>query len=106
MKMELEIEERVPGGSGAAKRMRRNGQIPGNVYGLDAPPFQVAVEPRRLEKVLRSRSGQNTVLTLSMATRDVRRDVLDAGFRCIQVSAEQVANGRLKSVRVLVGRLV
>ena len=76
MKMDLDIEERSAQGSGVAKRLRRNGRIPGNVYGLDTPPFAVSVEPRRLDKVLRSKSGQNTILTLHLATRNVRREVL------------------------------
>lgn len=74
-KTEFEVEERTISGSTACRRLRREGKVPANVFGLDRPPFSVQLEPQRIEEVLRSKSGQNTILTLSMVGRDVRSDV-------------------------------
>ena len=75
-KSTLEVEERVDQGSNSARRLRRNGWIPGNVHGLDRPPFAVQLMPKAIRKVLAMKSGQNTILTLQMSTRDVRREVI------------------------------
>ena len=50
----LEVQPREVKGGTACKRMRREGRVPGNVYGLDRPPFQVSVNPRRIDEVLRN----------------------------------------------------
>ena len=75
-KSTLDVEERQANGSNSARRLRRDGMVPGNVYGLDRPPFPVQMTPQSIDKVLALKSGQNTVLTLQMSTRDVRREVI------------------------------
>ncbi len=75
-KANLEVEERTASGTTACRRLRRSGYVPGNVYGLDRPPFPVQMVPQRIEEILRLRSGQNTILALQMANRDVKADVL------------------------------
>ena len=75
-KKEFEIEERSVEGSTACNRLRRAGLVPGNVYGMDRPSFKVQMHPQRIEEVLRLKTGQNTILTLKMANRDVKRDVM------------------------------
>lgn len=72
----LEIDERTVDGSTACKRLRRGGVVPGNVFGLGQPSFKVQLDPRRIDEVLRLKTGQNTILTLQMANRDVKRDVM------------------------------
>lgn len=72
----LEIDERSVEGSTACNRLRREGLVPGNVYGLGRPSFKVQLHPRRIDEVLRLKTGQNTILTLQMANRDVKRDVM------------------------------
>ena len=61
----LEVESREATGSTVCRRMRRHGRIPGNVYGLDRPPFKVSVNPRRIDELLRLGSGVNTLFQLS-----------------------------------------
>jgi large subunit ribosomal protein L25 len=56
--------------------MRKLGRVPGNVYGMELPPFKVAVSARRINEVLMLGSGQNTILTLSMSGADEKRDVM------------------------------
>jgi large subunit ribosomal protein L25 len=56
--------------------MRKLGRVPANVYGLELPPFHVAVSARRVTEVLMLGTGQNTILTLSMSGADETRDVM------------------------------
>lgn len=72
----LEVDSRSETGSAASRRMRRAGRIPGNVYGLDRPPFKVAVDPRRIEELLRLESGVNTVFRLTLAGEQRTRDAM------------------------------
>jgi large subunit ribosomal protein L25 len=69
----LEVESRAQTGGPACRRLRRQGRIPGNVYGLDRPPFKVTVSPRRLDELLRLGSGVNTVFQLSLVGEDRTR---------------------------------
>jgi large subunit ribosomal protein L25 len=72
----LEVEPRKESGKNACRRLRARGLLPGNVYGLDSPPFKVAVSPRRIEELLRSGSGMNTIFTLKMAGEERRRETM------------------------------
>ena len=72
----LEVEPRETTGSTAGRRMRRHGQVPGNVYGLDRPPFKVSVNPRRIDELLRLGSGVNTVFRLTLAGENKTREAM------------------------------
>ncbi len=72
----LEVESRSETGSNASRRMRAKGRIPGNVYGLDRRPFNVAVSPRRIDEVLRLGSGVNTVFQLTLAGETRTREAM------------------------------
>jgi len=54
-------------GKNAARRLRRDGMIPGVVYGGKGENVAVAVDPKALKKVLRSEAGRNTILKLDIA---------------------------------------
>ena len=54
-------------GKNEARRLRREGLIPGVVYGGTAENVAVAVDPKALQKVLRSEAGRNTILKLDIA---------------------------------------
>jgi len=72
----VEVESREAKGTNAAGRLRAAGSIPANVYGLDLAPYSVAVSARRIGEVLSLGTGQNTMLTLSIAGTDKSRDVM------------------------------
>jgi len=72
----LEVEPREESGKNACRRLRARGLVPGNVYGLDSPSFKVAVSPRRIEELLRSGSGMNTIFTLKMAGEERKRETM------------------------------
>lgn len=75
-KIILEVETREEFGKGPNRRLRAAGRLPANVYGLGLKSFAVSVEPRRVEDLLRSGRGRNTILTLSMKGGDESRDVM------------------------------
>src|SRR5215475_6587744 len=54
-------------GKNAARRLRRQGFVPGIVYGGKGGNIAVAVDPKALQKVLRSEAGRNTILKLDIA---------------------------------------
>lgn len=72
----LEVESRTATGGTVCRRMRRTGRIPGNVYGLDRPPFKVSVNPKRIDELLRLGSGVNTVFQLSLVGENKTREAM------------------------------
>jgi large subunit ribosomal protein L25 len=56
-------------GSRPARRLRRDGWIPGVVYGHGTDPVPVAVEGRDLRNALSGESGSNTLLSLEAGDR-------------------------------------
>jgi large subunit ribosomal protein L25 len=75
-KVMLEVEPRESTGSTAGRRLRRQGRVPGNLYGLDRPAFKVSVDPRRIDELLRLGSGVNTVFQLSLVGQDKTREAM------------------------------
>ena len=67
----LEAVTRTTKGKNAARRLRAAGHIPAVVYGAqkagDSPaPAQVAVDPKPFLRILHSKSGLNTLITLKI----------------------------------------
>jgi len=72
----IEVERRELTGKGAAGRLRKAGRVPGSVYGMNRPPFSVAVQDRRIDDVLHLSTGRNTVLTLTIPGTGQKREVM------------------------------
>ena len=66
-KFTIKGEQRQKGGKGDARRLRREGKVPVNIYGAGGENVSAAVELRELAAVLRSESGHNTVFSLDIA---------------------------------------
>ena len=62
----LIAQKRTETGSSVARRLRRDGQVPAVVYGLDAGTDSVTVAARELDHILHSASGYNTLITLQV----------------------------------------
>jgi large subunit ribosomal protein L25 len=71
--VKLSAKSRSERGSGASKRIRRDGMVPAIVYGGAAPAVSVTVDPRVIYRLLRSEAGRNTILSL-----DVDGDAADS----------------------------
>jgi large subunit ribosomal protein L25 len=54
-------------GKNAARRLRRQGLVPGVVYGGKGDTIAVSVDPKALQKVLRSEAGRNAILKLDIS---------------------------------------
>src|SRR5215510_3089658 len=54
-------------GKNAARRLRRDGMVPGIVYGGKGENVAIAVDPKALQKVLRSEAGRNAILKLDIS---------------------------------------
>jgi large subunit ribosomal protein L25 len=59
-------EVRTSRGKNEAHRTRRAGQIPAVVYGAYQDPVSIAVNPREINKIVRSNTGYNTIFTLAV----------------------------------------
>ena len=62
----VNAEGRTDRGKNAARRLRAKGLIPAVVYGGKNDAVAVAVDPKMLQKVLRSETGRNTILKLEI----------------------------------------
>ncbi len=79
----LAAELRSDSGSRPAGRLRREGLLPGVVYGLGGDSVSVTVSAHQLGNILSSRTGLNTLITLQIGGKDelalarqVQRDVV------------------------------
>ena len=62
----LSLQRRPVQGTRPVRRIRRQGIVPGVVYGRGMEPVAVAVNSRELVKLLRSKSGERALMTLRM----------------------------------------
>jgi large subunit ribosomal protein L25 len=81
MEATLEAVKRSGKGKNEARRLRAAGQLPAVVYGAQkagdaVAPVQVAVNPKEMMRILRSASGANTLITLTMPGESTHRVLL------------------------------
>ena len=62
----LEAQPRIAGSKNDARRVRREGKVPGVLYGAGKQALSVSVDPRQISRILRSASGHNTIFELSL----------------------------------------
>jgi large subunit ribosomal protein L25 len=79
----LQAVKRVTSGTRASKRLRRDGRIPGVVYGTDIESYPVHVAQRELYAVLHTEAGLNAIIEVDVegnpvltVPREVQRDPL------------------------------
>src|SRR5438067_11821620 len=115
----LEAIARETFGKNEARRTRREGKVPGVLYGGDgAKATPISVEPKALLKILHSESGANTLISLKLGGAagtkvlvkeyqldPVTHQVLHADFyrvamdKLIQVTIPVVVKGEPKGVK-------
>lgn len=64
--VELPVEKRTETGKGVARRLRRDGRVPGIVYGYEIEPTPVSIETLALYHALRTEAGANVLLRLEI----------------------------------------
>ena len=62
----LEAQPRQPGTKNEARRVRRDGKIPGVLYGAGKDSLSVSVDPRHVLRILHSETGHNTIFDLAL----------------------------------------
>jgi large subunit ribosomal protein L25 len=62
----LEAQPRTPGTKNDARRVRREGKVPGVLYGAGKQALSVILDPRQISRILRSASGHNTIFELAL----------------------------------------
>jgi large subunit ribosomal protein L25 len=72
----VSAKNRADRGKNAARRLRRQGLVPGVVYGGKGENLAVAVDPKALQKVLRSEAGRNTILKLDISGHGAANAIL------------------------------
>ena len=88
MEARLAAESREARGKNHARRLRRAGRVPAVVYGGDARSGKpVAVDPKELLRILRSESGVNTLIELTLDGGDPGR-VLVKEFQLDPISSD------------------
>ncbi|MCA0871861.1 50S ribosomal protein L25/general stress protein Ctc [Seohaeicola saemankumensis] len=81
---DLEALERTGTGKGAARQARRDGMVPGIVFGGDADPLPISIPFNKLLKMLKAGRFKSTLFNLKVEghddvrviCRDVQRDVV------------------------------
>ncbi len=61
-RIKLEVKEREGRGSADSRRLRREGMIPGVLYGKGKTPYAICVSERELRRVLTGPSGLHAIL--------------------------------------------
>jgi large subunit ribosomal protein L25 len=118
MEATLEAQARDSFGKNESRRTRRQGLVPGVLYGGDKHATPISVEPKALLRILHSESGANTLISLKLPgggdTRvlvkeyqldPVTHQLLHADFyrvamdRAIQVTIPVIVKGEPKGVK-------
>ena len=102
----LTAELRSDKGSRPAGRLRREGRLPGVVYGLGEESLSVTVNAHQLGTILSSKSGANTLITLQIDGRDqlalarqVQRDAVKGSLvhvDFVRVRADQTIQAEVR----------
>jgi len=66
----VEAKPRDDRGKNAARRLRRQGQVPAVLYGGEGNSITLAVNAKQLAAILRSQSGHNTIFKVQLPTGD------------------------------------
>jgi large subunit ribosomal protein L25 len=117
-------EVRASRGKNEARRTRSAGQIPAVLYGAYKDPVSIAVNPREINRIIRSATGYNTIFNLAIAGGEttpvmvvdqqvdpVKGNLLHADFKRIdlskriRVSVPVGTTGEAKGVKVQGGLL-
>jgi large subunit ribosomal protein L25 len=102
----LKVELRSEKGSRPAGRLRREGRLPGVVYGLGEESVSVTVNAHQLGTILSSKSGANTLITLQIdghdqlaLARQIQRDAVKGSLvhvDFIRVRADQTIQAEVR----------
>lgn len=101
----LSATPRAETGKGVARSLRRQGQVPGVIYGHARAPQALAVPTLELEKLLSRISADNTVIELALdgtSARALIREIQRHPFKreILHVDFQEVVAGEKVTVRI------
>jgi large subunit ribosomal protein L25 len=91
-RIKLEVKEREGRGSADSRRLRRQGLIPGVLYGRGKPPHAFAVAERELRRVLSGDSGLHAILDVVVDGQETARPSVLKDYQ------QHVPSGRLSHI--------
>jgi large subunit ribosomal protein L25 len=62
----LEAQPRAAGTKNDARRVRRQGKVPGVLYGAGENALPVSLDPRQISRILHSQTGHNSIFDLTL----------------------------------------
>lgn len=74
--LKVSAEARTSKGTSQARRLRREGKIPGIVYGVGKTPQNVQVDARSFTRSLHAQSSEHVMMDLEIGTGDLRKVLL------------------------------
>jgi large subunit ribosomal protein L25 len=82
----LEAQPRTPGTKNDARRVRKQGKVPGVVYGAGKNTVPVSLDPRHVSRILHSETGHNTVFDLAVDGERTKAMIVDWQYEPIKGS--------------------
>jgi large subunit ribosomal protein L25 len=86
----IEVQRRETLGKNANRRLRTTGQVPAVVYGAGRDPLNIQVEAEKVEQLLKSGSGENTVFLLKLAGTDQSRHTMIRELQTDAITGEMI----------------
>jgi large subunit ribosomal protein L25 len=73
----IKAETRDSRGKNEARRLRASGMAPAVIYGLESDPVAIAVSPKEVTAILRSKAGHNTIFDIDMGGQSAPVMIVD-----------------------------
>ena len=73
----LEAKPRETGSKNDARRVRRDGKVPGVLYGAGKRAVSVSLDPRQISRILHSKTGHNTIFDLTLDGENTKAMIID-----------------------------
>lgn len=101
MKFELNAQARTLQGSGASRRLRRAGKVPGIIYGGEAAPQAIELDHKDLMINMQKEAFQASILNLAVGTSKQQVLLRDAQFHPYKPQILHVDFQRVKATEEL-----
>jgi large subunit ribosomal protein L25 len=97
----VEAKPRQGGGKNDARRLRTTGMIPAVVYGAGQDSKAVTVDPKQINRILRSESGHNSIFDLTLEGQTAKVMIVDWQYEPIKSALLHVDMKRIAMDKVL-----
>ncbi|MGC2111270.1 MAG: 50S ribosomal protein L25 [Candidatus Korobacteraceae bacterium] len=97
----VEAKPRQGGGKNDARRLRKSGLIPAVVYGAGQDSQPIAVDPKQMNRILRSEAGHNSIFDLSLDGNAAKVMIVDWQYEPIKGALLHVDLKRIAMDKVL-----